>query len=356
MSYNIRNIREISTDPLTKFTNQLSKKIAKFQTDQQQGQLESKEDVYSNAQDIDTVLKLHSDLVGTKSFDFNTQYYSTFEPDNTYLTLWLRGINLGNTIRDTTAVEDTCSLFGDPTLVDGMPFDDGIFTGGTKSIALRFNRPTSELQNQEYVTVPHASNKAINGLTTGISFFIRFRIFDLSQQNGRDRTLYVKVDDTTTPSNGAFIRISDTGRVLFFIKRAGTEYNVQTATGTIATNTVYDLWCTYANSGNVQHIYVNNVDKTLTTPSSPTWPITTTEAQIMRREADNGYTYGDLYDFRLYREKVISSTEVGYLNTNKWSISNIPFGQVMVSNYWATYGTISSGYTTTGYTTVGYDT
>ena len=329
-SYNIRNIREISNDPLTKFTNQLAKKLSHFLVGQELDKLENKEDIYSDGQDIDSVIKLHT-YSSQKFFDGITEYYPTFEPDGDKLRLWIRGTNLGNYLKDWTEFDRNINLHGDPLLVDGTPFDLGINTYGIKSLALRFNRPTSDLENEEYINPD--SDVEVLGLTTGISFFCRFRIFDLAGQGGYHRTLYQKKDDT---SNALRISISDTGRVVFCVKRAGTEYRSQTATSTITTNTVYDLWCTYANSGNTLHIYVNNVDKSLTDPGTLPFSTLTDEAYIMRFDSDGGYTYGDLYDFRVYREMVVSAAQVGYMYTNKWTIANIAFGKCMITNYWAT--------------------
>jgi hypothetical protein len=60
MSFNIRNIREISNDPLTKFTNSLAKKLSVFLNKQETDKLEGKEDIYSDGQDIDTVLRFNT--------------------------------------------------------------------------------------------------------------------------------------------------------------------------------------------------------------------------------------------------------------------------------------------------------
>jgi hypothetical protein len=352
MSFDLRNIREISNEPQAKFINQLAKKLAKFLNKNQTDKLESKEDLYSAGQDIDTVVKLHS-FESTNTFDFLTAYYPPLEPDGDKLKIWVRGTNLGNTLKDWAKYGRTISLHGDAMLLDGTPFDSGIHTGGTKSIALRFNRPTSENENDEYIRIVDSSDIRVNGITTGVSYFIRFRVFAFDTQGSFTRTLIAKYDDA---SNGVLIQITSDGRLKFIIKRAGTEYRVQTDAGELATNIVYDAWCTYANSGNVSHIYINNVDKSLTDPGSPTWPTLTPDMFIMTREIDDGHIYGDLYDARMYREKVVSSTEVGYFNTNKWTIANVPYGAVMLSDYWATGYTIGQGYTTTGYTTAGYDT
>ncbi len=337
MSYNIRNIREISNDPLTKFTNQLAKKLSKFLNQTEVDRLENKEDIYSNAQDIDVVIR-YQNFNSTKYFDFLTQYYPPTEPDFSRLHLWLKGRNLGNEIPDKSGFHNPGTLNGDPMLVDGAPFDYGIHTGGFKSIALRFNRPTSDLENEEYIRVPDSTDIQVVGITTGNSYFIRFKIFSLAQQGGTNRTLFEKIDDST-PNDGVQAQITTDGRLLFYLKRAGTVYKNQTAAGTITTNTVYEVWFTYANSGNVVHIYVNNVDKTLTSPADPVWhtPLTDHDLSIFSCGSTYGHLYGDLYDMLMFKQKVVSSTEVSRHYTNKWTLANIAFGHVAVANYFATY-------------------
>lgn len=345
--FNIRSLREIHSDENGKFVNTLAKRVSTYFNKQQTDKLENKEDIYSAGQDVESVVKFHS-LVSTKRFTFDKAYYPPTEPDGNKVRLWLRGTNMGNNLRDWSGFDEERIhnlIVGDPILVDGTPFDLGIHDGGVKSTALRFNRPTSHSVNTEYIRVYDFDDNnntriPVSGILTGISYFIRFRVFDLAQQGGADRRLFEKIDDAT-PNNGAMLRFSSSGALKSNIKRAGTEYNKDTASGTITTNTVYDVWLTYAVSGNTTHIYVNNVDKTLSAGSSPTWHSETADwdMSIFGRggASTSGFVYGDLYDFRVYREYVVSAAEVGYMNTNKWTIGNVPFGQVMVSDYWATY-------------------
>ncbi len=363
MSGQIRNIREIPGDSLAKFTNEISRRLSRFLTKGQIDQLEDREDIYIDGQDFDRVVKLHTDLNAQTQFLFNKQYFPPTEPDNNKLRLWVRGTNLGNEIRDYSELDKDIDLLGDAILVDGAPHDDGIKTNGIKSIALRMNRPTSETENQEFINVAHAPSLSVNGITTGISYFIRFRVFSIAEQAVWKRTLFQKTDDDDPPADAVKLEISDTGRLQFTLRRAGTDYKYETAASTITTNTVYDVWCTYANAANEVHIYVNNVDKSLSVlGGTPIWRSEATDHNLSifhRGQGDgNGFVYGDLYDFRLYREKVISATEVSRLNTNKWTIADIPFGQVLITNYWATYaesGSIdsftSASFTATSFTT-----
>ena len=357
-TFNIRNIREISNDPLTKFTNQLAKKLSKFLVGQELDKLENKEDIYSDGQDIDSIVRFHN-FSSQKRFTGAVQYFPTFEPDGVYNTCWIKGMNMGNSIPDLSTFVNDATQRGDPLLVDGTPFDLGIHTSGAKSFALRVNRPNTPTENEDQIYIPHASNMQVSGITTGISYFIRFKVFSLASQGGISRTLFSKIDDST-PSNGVQATINSDGSVKFTVKRAGTEYNKTTAAGAITTNTVYEVWFTYTNSGNVQHIYINNVDKTLSAGSSPTWhtDLTDHDMAILYRGGTNtnGFTYGDFYDFMIYREMVVSAAQVGYHYTNKWTIANVGFGQAMITNYWATYVEAPvPSFTSTSFTSTSFD-
>jgi hypothetical protein len=74
--------------------------------------------------------------------------------------------------------------------------------------------------------------------------------------------------------------------------------------------------------------------------------------------SDSGHVYGDLYDFLLYREKVLSSTEVTRHFTNKWTTANIAFGEVAVSNYTASYSVVVAGvsFTATSFSSTSFTT
>lgn len=357
-SFSLRNIREISNDPLTKFTNEIAKKLSKFLTQNQIDQLEDKEDIYSDGQDLETVVKYHDELQSQKQFTFDVQYYPPFEPDGEFVTCWIRGDNLGNDINDISGFDNHGELYGEPILVDGTPFDYGIHDFGVKSIALRLNRPTSDYVNEEHISIPDHASLQISGITTGMTYFLRFKVGSIADQDGFGRTLFEKIDDST-PNNGIRVLLSSTGRLIVRIKRGGTEYNSQTATSTIAADTVYEVFITYAVSGNVTHIYVNNVDKSLTDPgASSNWhtPLTNHDLAIFYRggTSENGHTYGDLYDFMIYKEMVLSATQVSRHFTNKWTVENYPFGEVMVTNYYAPYIEAFQSFTSTSFTSGGF--
>jgi hypothetical protein len=340
-STDFRGLVPASNDSTLQLIVALMKKLAKNTIANQIELIDSdNEDIYSNGQDMDTVIKYHSELSSTHRFDFLTEYFPPFEPDGDIVKMWLRGNNTGNTTQDYSGFDRFATIYGDPTLVDGT-IDLGIMVGGSvKSIARRMNRPTSDYENLEWMQVPDSGGIQVTDQTIGTSIFVRFRLFSLVNQGGKSPTIFEKIDDST-PNNGIMLQARDDGKLVFIIKRGGTTVAKETAAATVTTNTIYDVFVTFTVSGSVSHIYVNGVDKTLTTfGGSVNWQGTLTNHDffIFRRGLgdDGGFVYGDFYDLKYYRNRVITQQEVTNHYTNKWTISDIAFGHVMITNYWAT--------------------
>jgi hypothetical protein len=179
--------------------------------------------------------------------------------------------------------------------------------------------------------------RCAEGLTTGISFFMRFRMFDLAGQGGSERTLWEKTDNDPL-TDGMRVVVTSAGRLGVTIKRSGIDYAWETASATIVINTVYDLWITFTQSDKSIRVYINNVLKTLTTrtPSNFHTDLTNKDYSIFVRGQGTltGLVYGDLYEFRVHREKIMSATDISRIWTNKLTTANIPFRQVIISNYW----------------------
>ena len=341
MSFDARGIRPASNDPLLQIFVELQKQVIKSIRDQQVSLVDSdNEDIYADGQDLDTAIKYHSELSSTHKFAYNIDYLPPIEPNGTTVKLMLKGWNTGNETTDESGFNHTAAIWGDPTLVDGT-LDLGIWTGpsSVKSIALRMNRPTSDLENLEWLQVTDHADLKITGLATGMSIFIRFRPKSIVDEGGLSRTLFQKIDDAT-PSNAYMLQIRSDGSLMFVTKKAGTQTAKVTTTGVIAADVVYDVFLTYTVSGSVLHIYVNGVDKTLSTfGGAVNWQGSTTalDLSIFRRGegSDGGHVYGDFYAYKHYKEYIVSSTEVTRHYTNKWTIANIAFGHVMITGYWS---------------------
>jgi hypothetical protein len=341
MSVDYRGLINSSDDPMLQLVIELQKKLAKRIKDDAIAQLETEsEDIYADGQDVDSVVKYHSELSGQHQFLFQLAYFPPFEPDFNQVKMMLYGTSLGNAILDRSGFNRTATIHGDPILVDGT-IDLGYQTHGVKSIAMRMNRPTSSFENAEWLHVADSDGISVINQTVGTSVFVRVRLFSLADQGGRAPTIFAKIDDST-PDNGIMLQAKSDGKLLFIIKRGGTTVAKETAVGTVTTNVVYGIWVTFTVSGSVAHIYVDGIDKTLTTfGGTVNWQETLTDHSffIFRRGVGQteGFVYGDFYSLLYYRNRVITQTEVTRENINKWSISDIPFGRVMLAGYWATF-------------------
>ncbi len=340
MSTDFRGLRPRSDDPLLQVFVELQKKFAKFITSQQTELIDSdNEDIYTDGQDMDSAIKYHSELSSQQLFKFDTKYYPP--GDAALIKLWLRARDLGNAVKDRSGQNHTANLYGDPTLVDGT-LDLGIHTYGTKSIARRMNRPTSDFENLEWLDVPDHADIRSASLTVGISIFVRFRLHSLAQQNGRAPTIFQKIEDSVA-TDAYQLQAKSDGRLVFIFKNAGATIAKETATPTILTGSVYDVWAVFDEADDSVHVYVNGAELPLQNfTGTVNWQTNTTnyDLQIFRRGPDleEGFVYGDFYDLKFYPEYVVSNLDVLHHYNNKWTISDIPFGHVMIANYWATYG------------------
>lgn len=339
-SFDFKGIRILSNDPMNQFLVEMQKRLAKALTDAQAETVDSdNEDIYSDAQDMETAIKWHTELSGQHFFEFDKDYYSPFEPDGDQVKLWLRGINTGSTLKDFSGFNNTADVYGDPILVDGS-LDLGTQTHGVLSTALRFNTPTSHFENQEWLQVADTSGLQLASASTGFSVFVRVRLLSLAQQGGRDPTIFEKIDDST-PNNACMLQAKSDGRLVFIVKKAGTTTAKETTAGMVTTNVVHDIFLSFSVTGSVMKIYIDGTNKALTNfTGNVNWheDLDNHDLFIGRRGLGNeeGFVYFDFYDFKPYYNRIVTQAEVTNHYNNKWTISSIPFGQIIISNHWAT--------------------
>jgi len=361
MSFDIRSSRALSNDPFGRTLTDLSKRLSAFLSKDQAAQVENPEDIYSDAQDVESVLKYHS-FVLAKKFPLNFFYSSASEPDYDKVKLFLASPfpNLGNQLTDDSGFGNHATIGGEPVLVDGI-FDLGIVDGpnNVRSVAMRFNRPESEFVNGEYLQIPDNTSLQMIGVVTGFSIFMRFRLGSLANQGGKSITLFEKIDDST-PNDARMAQVSSDGKIIFIEKLGGVTTANETAAGTVTTDTVYDVWFTFRVSGSAMHVYVNNVDETLSSfAGAVNWHSTLSnhDMNIFRRGLgeSGGYLYGDLYPVpTIFKEKIVSATEVSHHFTNKWTIADLSFGQVPISNYSVSHTVAIQSFTPDSFTFISY--
>ena len=363
MSQDIRGLWSPSTDPQTRFLTSVANKLTKFLTQNQVAAVQNdNEDIYSNCVDVESGVKFHT-FNGQHKFLFDKIYYPTFEPDYDKVKVWIRARNTGTTVRDLSGFNNTAYLQGDPIMVDGLQ-DIGCNTNSTKSYAIRFNRPTSQYENQEYLYIRDSANTQIDEIVTGFSEFMRFKIYSLADQGGLSPTLFEKIDDSI-PVNARMLQVRNNGALLYVVLDGGIVYAKLTPPDTIIPNMLedidpYDVFTSYNASTHEIKIYLDGVSQTLSNFGGMiNWQSNKVlhDMSIFRRGygSTGGYLYGDFYDYHPYMEKIVSQTEVTHHFANKWTIWDVPFGQAMITDHWATH-TGSGGTGTQSFTTNSFDT
>jgi hypothetical protein len=279
---------------------------------------------------------------------------------------------MGDSTRDLSCFNNYNWIDGDPIIIDGDPFDYGIHTGGTKSVALRFNRVDGSGFDhgfdKEHMGIEHDTRIRLDG-SSSMTWFFRVRPLSTGLDEGKRRTIYLKCDQTGTTNSDVLdaVRFSIdpiNKRLVIQIKRDSTFYSKETAINKFTSGNVYDIFITY--NGGTIHCYLaktgdtSMTDETLSTSGyTEEWgpDLSDRSARLFKRgpNSNDGAFHGDFYDFKIYRNYTVSQTDANRHWTNKWSISDIPFGQVMITDYYSTYIEHTGGYDITGYDSTGYD-
>ena len=377
MAFDFRTINRNPSDPIFAYIAELQKQAGLKLAQDQAGQLDDSEDIFSDSNDLETKVSFNT-MLAQHVFRFTKGYTSPIDPGR-MATCWIRGYNVGAQMRDFSQFNHPAIIDGEPLLVDGI-IDLGVNDESVdlKSTAVKFNRPTSLYVNEERMSVPDHADLHIDSLLAGEGFsvFFRVRIKDLAQQGGLSRTYCEKTDDAT-PNHGYMIKFESDGRVKVVVTFGGTETKKETAAGKVQADKVYMGFLTFAVTGNVIHLYLAEdtgspldvpVDETLSNSAGTVgWHVTSANHDIhllwRGPGSSGGHSYGDFYDFEFYRPYgsftgIVSSSQAANRFSNKMSISSITYGHVMITNHWSTADIIAllSSFTTASFTSTSFNT
>lgn len=283
-------------------------------------------------------MSYHDELTFTKLSNLSDDLVRMpIEPDGDKFGLWYTFDEL-TSLSDKSFFNHVGELFGIAAcgaLAEGV--NEGIGAGGT--ICMKFDGSTN------YVKTTTSSHLQLADQSTGINFFMRFKPTDLNGVH----TLFEKLDDTT-PSYAYKVMIMD-GDLIFMVKYDDLYYIIGTGAGVIANNTWYDGWFRFDVSTLESSIYLNNTlynagqggggysRQGFSTAGFSTGYINLEFGDITLNGTSliigNGvnldsYFSGYIQDFRVWNNMLVSSTQIGYMWTNKVSISNIAFEKVAV--------------------------
>ena len=284
-------------------------------------------------------------------------FYVPVEPDYQYLTFWIKGNHVGYHIEDKSLFDNVVTTNNSKhwCLVDAGGLNVG-YLGTYQGVS---SCPCWQLDGEtDSGQVADHTRLQVKASTVGISITAWVKIADFTQYQGTNRRIVAKKDDT---DNAYTLFITSTNKAVFTVKFAATEYKVETP-ATLAANTWYFIAATFDSATPTAKIYLNATVSTTAFTGSVTYPYVNTNLQLFGNGndghlGDKGDFSGWVRDIRIWKEKVLTATEIGYFNTNKNSISNIPLGGVTIAGFtWVPADMALSSFTTTSFTTTSFNT
>lgn len=317
-----------------------------------------------------SILKYIDNINYYKQYEQQTEYYTPFEPDTDHLVCWLPMGGVDRVVQDVSSFPKRAILHGEA--FNAMGIDTGF--GGSTGIVFK---------GKGYVIIPPSNNMNVGAQNQGFTISIRIYPVDITQtpfnnnlNDMRNRRVVAHIDSIDA-KHGYSITLNPTGRVLVTVKYQDEYFDFYTPQNIIEPVSLctypldyYDLVVSFnpnAPTNEEGKIYINNTKFVMPTNDDrailPTTENTIGGPTLICRSgttptAENGYTMtykGMMQDFRFYKNKVLTDQEVTNLFNNKWTIYDIPFGQVALAGL-IYISSLSGGFHDTGFDSVGFDT
>jgi hypothetical protein len=329
---------------------ELTQALAKQVSDLAGSQLET-DDVRSEGRMDHSTIKLNDERLKfiTTLDATDTDFFYEFpnEPDFQYLKVWFMLDHLGARMRDMSGFGNDAIISGHPTLrrvgLD-IGFQQTAAGGGIAATpAMLFNSGTDVVSQRsgEYISIPDNVSIQFTQYAAGFSIHFRFAALDFNNHITSEfgtfvRRFAAKTDDPLNGWNIILYPVNSQGTI------GGIEMNVlhdgvtyRRRTTGYALDLIYQVVITY--NPNVSEndrikIYTGGIEDSIAGTSNLLIP-SHTNLRIGARDADTGFFYGYLQDFRLYMGKVLTQQEVTNISGNDMTIDNISKGHVFVVQY-----------------------
>ena len=279
------------------------------------------------------------------------------EPDHDKLSFWIKGNHTGYHPMDISTFDHVITANNNKhwCIVDSSSLDVG-YLGTRNGVA---SSPCWKLNGlDDSGEVNDNTRLQVKGTTTGFSISAWVKIADFTQHQSTNRRILAKKDDTT---NGYCFFVTNTNKAAVAFKFAGTEYKVETP-ATLVANTWYFLVATFKSTATIEaRIYLNTVVSTTAFAGTVIYPTSSTNLNLFTNENDGhlgdvGDFSGYVRDVRIWREKILSQTEINQFYANRNTISNIPLGSVMMAGYTYVAGDMDlSSFTTTSFSSQSFN-
>ncbi len=351
MSSFLSEIRKGSTNKTSRVVNQISKEIQKLKA---QNVVIEDEGLIDNGKTV----KGRVVIDGTKLI-YSRQISTTIpthkvpvEPDREFLTFWTKANHTGLNLIDSSRFDNIITVNNNRHLCLG---DSGGLDLGYLGKKNGVNSVPAWILNgiNESAQVDDDTRLQIKSTVTGFSITAWIKPASFTTHNSIERRIVAKTDDA---NNAYALFVTPTNKAAVAFKHAdGTQFKVETPASLVA-NTWYFIAATFKSSATKEaKIYLNGTvsttaySPTVTYPDSASFPSTKlqlfgngiaqlqdpvlTDLPLSQTRGDTGDFHGQIRDVRIWREKILSQTEITQFNTNRVSISNLALGESHIAGF-----------------------
>jgi hypothetical protein len=200
---------------------------------------------------------------------------------------------------------------------------------------------------------PDHADLRVQSNTTGLTISGWFYIVNAALLNGNFRIIYIKKDDS---NNHIIIFIDPTSnKIVFQLNKAGTTIKKEVASMFSLSTWFFGVWV-WDYATNTLTVYKDGSSQTVNNWSgtSPTLPSDSGMHLCYNNLApETAFANIGCYNFKFWKNKLLSAGEVTNENTNKFSISNVALAELPIVGF-CTIATPPGSYTLTSYTTTSY--
>lgn len=288
--------------------------------------------------EIKNILRADNDrvLIGTEATnstdavvtDPNLKLYQLpVEPDGQNLTLWNRYSSF---------TVDASGLPSGQTIVDSSGFDNhGVMSEAPASMQSGHASSMGALfydgVDTKYTVGDNPNINAVVNSAPGFTICMWIKPNSVGLHGGQTRVIACKVDDDPSlQNNGWSIFLQTNGTVVFSVKKDGI---IHTTTNTGAISILGTRWyfvvCSYDTTTNTPNIYVDGVhaNENITASIAPRFPTSPAGGLTLyiggTNASGHSYFHGGISDFRFWKNRLLTSVEIAFQFSNKYTITNI---------------------------------
>ena len=309
------------TPDIRKLLKEINDKVAKLESDQNEIETRDFSQIIRSNNDRVIYISTFATEINSVVLDPNAkQYQMTLEPDGNKLSLWLKFQKPVPFYAGGQPYYDESGFENHGVLDSGSPVSQDGPVSGLPSLQFDGIDDLIAVHNHSTINLQTAAS------STGFSINFNINPSVLTDHNGKHRVIACKTDDSVDSKQwGWMIWLEPNGNLYFHVRIANVFYTATKIFAFPSVNKWYRVFCTFSRSTNTPKIYI---DGTLSTDTNSTYtgglvlPSATTDLYVGGNDiAGESYFSGFISDFRFWREKVITQSEIDNIQANGYSLS-----------------------------------